>query len=134
MADKNKRCPRQIMDAFTMMNTAIILLAIAAVGGLTMAVIRFRGADRPPSWITMLHGFLAGAAMTLLIYAWATVGIPGLAKAAVGIFIVVALVGAWINLNFHSKLIPLPKNVIVVHGIVAVIAFVMLIVAAMTPH
>jgi hypothetical protein len=62
------------------------------------------------------------------------VGIPGLAKAAVVIFVVVALVGAWINLNFHSKLIPLPKNVIVVHGIVAVIAFVMLIVAAMTPH
>ena len=75
----------------------------------------------------MLHGFLAGAAMTLLLYAWFTVGIPGLAKAAVGIFVVVALVGAWINLNFHSKMLPLPKGVMVVHGVVAVCAYVMLL-------
>jgi hypothetical protein len=121
------------MDSFSMMKTAVVLLAIAAVGGLTMAVIRFRGADRPPSWITMLHGFLAGAAMTLLLYAWATVGLPGLAKAAVGIFVVVALVGAWINLNFHSKMLPLPKNVVVIHGIVAVIAFVMLLLSLQAP-
>jgi hypothetical protein len=121
------------MDAMSIMKTAVILLAIAAVGGLTMAVIRFRGADRPPSWITMLHGFLAGAAVTLLLYAWATVGLPGLAKASVCIFIVVALVGAWINLNFHSKMLPLPKGVIVVHGVVAVISFVMLLMALMQP-
>jgi hypothetical protein len=120
------------MDALSMMKTAVVLLAIAAVGGMTMAIIRFRGADRPPSWITMLHGFLAGAAMTLLLYAWFTVGLPGLAKAAVGIFIVVALVGAWINLNFHSKLLPLPKGVIVVHGVVAVVAFLMLVMAVMS--
>ena len=119
------------MDAYSMMKTAVVLLAIAAVGGLTMAVIRFRGADRPPSWITMLHGFLAGAAMTLLLYAWCTVGLPGLAKAAVGIFVVVALVGAWINLNFHSKMLPLPKGVIVVHGVVAVVAFLMLVMSLM---
>ena len=121
------------MDALTMMKTAAVLLAIAAAGGLTMAVIRFRGADRPPSWIAMLHGFLAGAALTLLIYAWATVGLPGLAKAAVGIFVVVALVGAWLNLNFHSKLQPLPKGVVVVHGVVAVIAFVMLLMSLQAP-
>ncbi len=121
------------MDAYSMMKAAVVLLAIAAVGGLTMAVIRFRGADRPPSWITMLHGFLAGAALTLLLYAWFTVGLPGLAKAAVGIFVVVGLVGAWMNLNFHSKMLPLPKNVVVVHGVAAVIGFVMLLLAVMHP-
>ena len=119
------------MDAFSMMKAAVVLLAIAAVGGLTMAVIRFRGADRPPSFITMAHGFLAGAALTLLLYAWCTVGLPPLAKTATAIFVVVGLVGAWINLNFHSKLLPLPKGVIVVHGVVAVIAFVLLLLAVM---
>jgi mannose/fructose/N-acetylgalactosamine-specific phosphotransferase system component IID len=122
------------MDAISMMKTAAVLLAIAAAGGLVMAVIRFRGADRPPSWITMLHGFLAGAALTLLIYAWATMGLPTLAKAAVGLFVVVALVGAWINLNFHSKLLPLPKGPVVVHGIVAVITFVILLLAIRAPQ
>jgi hypothetical protein len=122
------------MDAYLMMKTAAVLLGIAAVGGLTMAVIRFRGADRPPSSITMLHGFLAGAALTLLLYAWWAIGLPPLAKAAVGIFVVVALVGAWINLNFHSKLVPLPKGPIVVHGVVAVVAFVMLLLALAAPR
>jgi mannose/fructose/N-acetylgalactosamine-specific phosphotransferase system component IID len=117
------------MDALFMMKTAAALFAIAAVGGLVMAIIRFRGADRPPSWLAMLHGLLAGAALTLLIYAWATAGLPKLAKAAVGVFVVVALVGSWINLNFHARLLPLPKGTVLLHGVVAVAAFVMLLLA-----
>jgi hypothetical protein len=76
------------MDAVTMMKTAAVLLAIAALGGLLMAIIRFKGADRPPSSVAMLHGLLAGSALTLLLYAAATVGIPKLAllaTAAVGV-------------------------------------------------
>jgi hypothetical protein len=76
---------------------------------------------------------LAGAALTLLIYAWATVGLPTLAKAAVGVFAVVGLVGAWLNLNFHSKMLPLPKGIVVVHGVVAVAVFVMLLLALVRP-
>ncbi len=69
------------MDTTTMMKTATILLALTAAGGLLMAIIRFGGADRPPSWIAMLHGLLAGAGLTLLLYAGLTSGIPGLAWA-----------------------------------------------------
>jgi hypothetical protein len=115
------------MDAKTMVCTATVLLALAALGGLVMAVIRFKGADRPPSSIAMGHGLLAGAALTLLIYAAATVGLPPLALVATAILVVVAAVGTWLNLSYHSKMLPLPKTPIIVHGIAAVIAFALLL-------
>ena len=117
------------MNAHTMMVTAAVLFALAAIGGLIMAVVRFRGADRPPSAIAMGHGFLAGAAVTLLIYAAAAAGVPGLAIVALVILVIVALVGVALNLMYHDKLRPLPKPTIVVHGIVAVIGFILLLFA-----
>ena len=116
-----------------MLCTATVLFALAALGGLTMAVIRFRGADRPPSALAMGHGLLAGAALTLLIYAAATVGLPPMAMLATAIFVVVAAVGAWLNLAYHAKNLPIPKMPIVVHGIAAVVAFLLLLMAAMAP-
>jgi hypothetical protein len=117
------------MNSLTMMKTAAVLLALAAIGGLLMAVIRFRGADRPPSAIAMAHGLLAAAALTLLLYALFTAGLPGRAVVALVIFIVVAVVGLALNLIYHDKLRPLPKTTVVVHGVVAVIAFVLLLLA-----
>ena len=117
------------MNAHTMMTTAAVLFALAAIGGLTMAVIRFRGADRPPSAIAMGHGLLAAAGLTLLIYAAASAGVPGLASVALLILIIVALVGVALNLIYHDKMRPLPKTTIVVHGVVAVIGFVLLLLA-----
>ena len=117
------------MSALTMMATAAVLFALAAIGGLVMAVIRFRGADRPPSAIAMAHGLLAAAALTLLVYATATAHVPGIAVVALVILIVVALVGLALNLVYHDKLRPLPKTTIVIHGVVAVIGFVLLLLA-----
>ena len=117
------------MDALSIMKTAAVLLGIAAIGGLLMAVIRFRGADRPPTIFVMAHGLLAAAALTLLLYAAATVGLPTLATMATGIFVVVALVGAALNLMYHAKQLPLPKSPIVIHGLVAVVGYVLLLLA-----
>lgn len=117
------------MNSLTMMKTAAVILALAAIGGLSMAVLRFRGADRPPSSLAMAHGLLAAAALTLLIYAAAAAGLPSLAVIALVVLIVVALVGAAINLLYHSRVLPLPKPTIVIHGIVAVIGFVLLLLA-----
>jgi hypothetical protein len=44
-----------------------------------MAGIRFAGKPQPPTWLAMLHGFLAAAAVRLLLYAYFTVGLPALA-------------------------------------------------------
>ena len=115
------------MEPLLSMTTATVLLAIAAAGGVVMAAIRFKGAPRPPSSIAMLHGLLASAALTLLLYAWFTVGIPGLARAAVLFFVVAAVIGLWLNLRFHSQMQTLPIKPIVAHALIAVVGFVLLL-------
>ena len=92
------------MEPALMMQTATGLLAVSAAGGLTMAAIRFSGKPHPPTWLAMLHGFLSAAALTLLIYACLTVGLPGTAQLALLLFLAAAAGGAYMNLNFHSVL------------------------------
>ena len=103
--------------------TANILLAITALGGLAMAVIRFAGAERPPSWLAMLHGLLAGSALTLLLYAGFTIGIPRVVWAGVGLLVLAALGGVALNLVYHARLLPLPKGIVVFHALLAVAGF-----------
>ena len=52
-----------------MLQTATILLALTALGGLLMAGIRFATRRNPPAWLAMLHGLLAASGLTLLVYA-----------------------------------------------------------------
>jgi hypothetical protein len=118
------------MEPATILLTSTVLLAAAAVGGLIMAGIRFAGNRQPPTALAMLHGFLAAAALTLLLYAAATVGLPTMALYALVLFLVAAGGGAVLNLNFHQKQMPLPKWLIVVHASAAVVGFVLLLTAA----
>jgi hypothetical protein len=119
------------MEPTLFVRTAAALLAITALGGLAMAAIRFSGDKQPPAWLAMLHGLLAGAAVTLLIYAAATVGLPGLALAALVLFVIAAAGGAYLNLNYQWKQVLLPKGLIVAHAAVAGVGFVMLVIAAL---
>jgi peptidoglycan/LPS O-acetylase OafA/YrhL len=120
------------MDATLMLKTSTVLFAIAALGGAAMALMRFGGTPRPPHWLAMLHGFLAGAALTLLVYAAATAQVPGLAMLALILFAVAAAGGILLNLHFHLKEIALPKWLVLVHGAIAVIGFLCLLLAAWT--
>jgi hypothetical protein len=86
------------MEPMLMMRTACILLAITALGGLTMAGMRFAGKPQPPTWLAMVHGLLAGAAVTLLLYAYFTVGIPSIAAWALLLFLIAEAGGAFIIL------------------------------------
>jgi len=106
-----------------MLTTAMILLGLTAVGGLIMAIIRFSGAERPPSWLAMGHGLLAASGLTLLLYAGLTAGIPRLAWLGVALLVIAALGGAFINLAYHAKLLPIPKNIVVIHALLAVSGF-----------
>ena len=117
------------MEPALMMQTATGLLAVSATGGLTMAAIRFGGKPHPPTWLAMLHGFLSAAALTLLLYACFTVGLPGMAQLALLLFLVAAAGGAYMNLNFHWKMLPLPKAIILVHAGVAICGFLLLVIA-----
>jgi hypothetical protein len=117
------------MEPALIMQTATGLLAISAAGGLLMAAIRFSGKPHPPIWLAMLHGFLSAAALTLLIYAYFTVGLPGMAQLALLLFLVAAAGGAFMNLNFHWKMLPLPKALVLVHAGIAVCGFLLLVIA-----
>jgi hypothetical protein len=118
------------MDAATMLKTATVLLALTAAGGLLMAIIRFSGADRPPSWIAMAHGLLAGSGLTLLLYAAFTAGIPSLAWIGIVLLAAAALGGAYLNLAFHARLLAIPKNIVVLHALLALAGFLLVAWAA----
>ena len=120
------------MEPLLTMKTASVLLTVAALGGLTMAVIRFGGKPQPPAWLAMLHGFLAAAAVTLLLYAYFTVGLPALACWALLLFLIAAGGGAFLNLNYHWKMQPLPIGLIVGHAGLAVVGFALLLAATWT--
>ena len=120
------------MEPGSILLASTVLLAIAAAGGLVMAGIRFVGDRSPPPALAMVHGFLAGAAITLLLYAAATVGLPGMALVALALFLGAAGGGAILNLNYHWKQLPLPKWLVVVHASAAVVGFALLVAATWT--
>ncbi len=117
------------MEPASILITSTVLIALAAAGGLVMAGIRFIGDRPPPASLAMLHGFLAAAAVTLLLYGAATVGLPGMALVALALFLAAAGGGAILNLNYHWKQLPLPKWLIIVHAIAAVAGFALLLAA-----
>lgn len=110
---------------------ATVLLALAALGGVVMAVIRFRGAPRPPTWLAMLHGLLAASGLVLLINAALTVGVPQLAQFSLALLVLAALGGGYINLQFHWKNLPLPIPLILLHATLAAAGFALLLVAVL---
>jgi len=118
------------MEPNLVLRTCAVLLALAAVGGVSMAVMRFGGKPQPPTWLAMLHGFLAAAAVTLLLYASATVGLSVVANGALALFLGAAAGGAYMNLEFHWKSLPLPKWLVLVHGAIAVAGYLLLLAAA----
>ncbi len=117
------------MEPILFMKTASCLLAVTAVGGLAMAGMRFAGKAQPPTWLAMVHGLLAGAAATLLLYAYFTVGLPPLAGWALLLLVIAAAGGAFMNLNFHWKMLPLPIGLLLGHAGLAVLGFILLIAA-----
>jgi hypothetical protein len=75
----------------------------------------------------MLHGFLAGAAVTLLLYAAATVGLPTMALGALVLFVLAAGGGVILNLNYHWSQLPMPEWLVIVHATAAVAGFLLLL-------
>ena len=110
------------MDSKLLLQTATVLFAIAAAGGLLMAFLRFSGTERPPSWLAMLHGLLAGAGLTLMLFAGFAYGMPRMAWIGTALLVLAALGGVYLNLAFHDKHIALPKPIIVGHALIAVVA------------
>jgi len=109
------------------MNTAAILFAIAALGGIIMAMIRLSGRDHPPMWIAIIHGLFAAAGLVMLLTVVFGTAAARSIQIALLLFVVAALVGFALFYH-HLKGRPLPIPTMVIHALIAVVAFIILIV------
>jgi hypothetical protein len=109
------------------MQLAVIVLVLAAIGGLTLAAIRLGGKPWPPLWMALGHGAVAALGVGLLLYAAVSTGIPGLAQVALGIFILAAIGGAVLLVGFHMRAKALPIPFVLGHGLIAATGLVLLL-------
>jgi hypothetical protein len=108
------------------MTIALVLFAIAAVGGIVIALMRFRGKPYPPMGLALVHGAVAAAGLIALI-ALVAQGHSAGATTPLVLFIIAALGGFGLFFH-HLRKVALPIWLVVVHALVAVIAFVLLLI------
>jgi hypothetical protein len=109
------------------METAVIVLGIAAAGGVALAGIRLSGTPRPPTWLALVHGAIAATGLIILIYTALNTTMPTLALWALGIFVLAALGGAVLFLGFHLREKALPIPFVLGHGLIAATGYVLLL-------
>jgi len=111
-----------------MLNGAITLFALAAVGGAVLAYTRIvkKDVNLP---IAIVHGILAATALVLLIIAVTHTGGTGLTAALV-VFLIAAI-GGFTLLSFHLRMRPMPVPLVLIHGGVAVTAFIILLITVL---
>jgi hypothetical protein len=111
-----------------MFNLAVLLIALGAVVGLFMAVQHFRGRTPPRGLVAATHGLLAVAGVVVLLLAVRESGMRGMGQLALCLFAVAALGGLYLA-TLHMDQKRLSSPVIVIHALVAVIAFLMTLTA-----
>ncbi|HYA12824.1 MAG TPA: hypothetical protein VEF33_00635 [Syntrophales bacterium] len=105
----------------------VILFAIAALGGLTLVYLKFSGQTIPMS-LAIIHGLFAAAGLVALIVNVASGIANTLMNISLVLFVIVAI-GGFILFSFYVRKKELPNALIAIHGIGAVISFVLLLIA-----
>lgn len=105
---------------------AAILFAIAAVGGLTLATMHLR-TQKPNLSVALVHGLFAASGLVLLLIAVIQKGGFGLEGTALVIFLVAAL-GGFTLISMHLRGKTLNTPLVLGHGLIAVTAFVILLI------
>lgn len=104
---------------------AIVVFALAAVGGLVLASSVLRGRLAP--WaVSVLHALLGASGLVLLILEVLKGPPPSRLAAALGLLVVAAL-GGFFLASFHLRRKVAPKAVVFVHAGVAVVGFLTLL-------
>ena len=102
---------------------AIVLFALAAIVGVTMAVRHFSGKATPLP-VGLLHGAVAATALILLIVAVINAPEAGLGGIAIGVF-VAAAIGGVVLVAHQLRGRPWPNALVLAHGGLAVVGFVL---------
>jgi hypothetical protein len=108
----------------------ILIFAVAAVVGVTMAVAVFQNRF-PPVASAVIHGVLAATGLVLLLVGVLLHGATGPARWALGFLLVAAVGGFVLALGFHARRKNLPQGFVVGHAGLAVIGFLILLAAAL---
>ena len=108
-----------------MLTYALIVFAIAALGGLVLASHVLRGKLAP--WaLSLLHALLGASGLVLLLLGVMGGAGAGRAVAALGLLVVAALGGFYLA-SIHLRKTVAPKAVVFVHAGVAVAGFLTLL-------
>lgn len=106
----------------------VALFAIAAVGGVVMALMRFSGRETPPMGLAVIHGLFAAGGLVALIAGLVIYGYT-IATVIALIGFVGAALGGFYLFSLHLRRTALPIPSVLLHGGFAVISFVILLVA-----
>lgn len=106
---------------------ALVIFAVAALGGVFLAYRHLQGLTLPVP-VAVIHGVAAATALVLLAIAVLADDVNGLATTALIVFVVAALGGFYLA-SFHLRDDRRPTPLVIGHGLIAVVGFVMLLVA-----
>ena len=108
-----------------MLNYAIIVFAIAAIGGLVLATHVLRNKFAPWS-LSILHAALGATGLILLVALIIQGNAPQ--KAMIGfVLLLVAALGGFFLASFHARKKLPPRAVVAIHAGVAVVGFLTLL-------
>ena len=105
---------------------ALIIFAIGALGGLTLAGVYVLQGKLAPWALSLLHAALGAIGLLLLIYAALTSVIPGAALAAL-VILAIAAVGGFYLASIHLRGEVATRPIVFIHAGVAVIGFLTLL-------
>jgi hypothetical protein len=106
---------------------SIGLFAIAALGGLTLAIMKFAGRGLPMP-LAIGHGILAAAGLVTVIIMVVQSRVNTMMNISLLLFFIVAI-GGFILFSLHVMKKGQPNMLIAVHGLGAIISFVILLIA-----
>ncbi|MGG7054336.1 hypothetical protein [Nitrosomonas sp. ANs5] len=108
-----------------MLTYVILVLAVAAVGGIFLASKIFSGQLAP--WpVSIVHALLGATGLVMLIMMVLGGAAEGRLSAALGLLVVAALGGFYLA-SLHVKGTVAPRNVVIIHAGVAVAGFLTLL-------
>lgn len=105
---------------------ALGLFVLAAVTGFYLAVNHFRGEQLNVGPV-IAHGIFAASGLVVLIVGGIRSGLSGMVLYALILFVVAAL-GGFVLLTYDLRDRALPTPVVVVHGLLALTAFLLLLI------
>src|SRR6476646_5502158 len=110
-----------------MLQIAILIFAVGAVGGLVLANSVLRG--RLASWaLSLLHAALgaAGLVLTAIVVLGGSTDLAKIVPTALIILVVAALAGFFLA-SYHARKVSPPRGAVVAHAGIAVVGFILLL-------